>query len=130
MSNFALVRNGVVENVVLWDGEGDIFSDYEVINVDDISAGVGWLYNNGAFIAPPAPEIPHEEHVYQAESRKSSLLNEAYSTISIWQTELLLGTITEESRMLLIEWLEYIKALKDVDTSTAPNIIWPESPEN
>lgn len=129
MSKFALVRNGIVENIVLWDGEGDIFSAYEAINVDEISAGVGWLYNDGAFVAPPAPEIPHEESVYQAESRKSSLLSDAYSIINIWQTELLLGTISEESRMLLTEWLEYIKALKAVDTSTAPNIIWPELPE-
>ena len=128
MSKFALVRNGIVENIVLWDGEGDIFSAYEAINVDEISAGVGWLYNDGVFVSPPAPEIPHEESVYQAESRKSSLLNDAYSIINIWQTELLLGTISEESRMLLTEWLEYIKALKAVDTSTAPNIIWPELP--
>ncbi len=40
MSNYALVKNGVVENVVVWDGTGDIFDDYITVNIDDISAGI------------------------------------------------------------------------------------------
>lgn len=57
MSNFALIEHGVVKNIIIWDGEGDLFSNCEIINIDHIDAGVGWLYSDGEFIAPPEPEM-------------------------------------------------------------------------
>ncbi|HCJ9634126.1 TPA: hypothetical protein NV999_003017 [Escherichia coli] len=59
MSNYALVKNGVVENVVVWDGTGDIFDDYITVNIDDISAGIDWTYDGEAFAHPP--EITPQE---------------------------------------------------------------------
>lgn len=59
MSNYALVKNGVVENVVVWDGTGDIFDDYITVNIDDISAGIDWTYDGEAFARPP--EITPQE---------------------------------------------------------------------
>ncbi len=59
MSNYALVKNGVVENVVVWDGTGDIFDDYITVNIDDISAGIDWTYDGEAF--GPPPEITPQE---------------------------------------------------------------------
>ena len=53
MSNYALVKNGVVENVVVWDGTGGIFDDYITVNIDDISAGIDWTYDVEAFATPP-----------------------------------------------------------------------------
>lgn len=50
---YALIRNGFVENVVEWDGAGDLFSDYECVNVDDVICGPGWTYSGGEFVAPP-----------------------------------------------------------------------------
>lgn len=49
MSNYALVKNGVVENVVVWDGTGGIFDDYITVNIDGISAGIDWTYDGEAF---------------------------------------------------------------------------------
>ncbi|EJI3741613.1 tail fiber assembly protein, partial [Escherichia coli] len=43
--------------------------------------------------------------------------------------ELQLGIISDEDKASLIAWVQYIKALKAVDTSKAPDIIWPELPE-
>ncbi|MEY0326319.1 phage tail protein [Escherichia coli] len=57
MSNFALIEHGVVKNIIIWDGEGDLFSNCEIINIDHIDAGVGWFYSDGEFIAPPEPEM-------------------------------------------------------------------------
>lgn len=48
MSNYALVKNGVVENVVVWDGTGGIFDDYITVNIDGISAGIDWTYDGEA----------------------------------------------------------------------------------
>lgn len=57
MSNYALVKNGVVENVVVWDGTGGIFDDYITVNIDGISAGIDWTYDGEAF-APPTEITP------------------------------------------------------------------------
>ena len=67
-----------------------------------------------------------EELVRMAEEEKSNLLLEAKSIVSLWQTELQLGIISDEDKASLIAWLSYIKDVQAVDTSTAPNIKWPE----
>lgn len=67
--------------------------------------------------------------VLEAEQQKSALLAEAQSTISLWQTELQLGIISDGDKASLIAWMKYIQALNVVDTSTAPDIDWPVKPE-
>lgn len=66
--------------------------------------------------------------VLEAEQQKSALLAEAQSTISLWQTELQLGIISDDDKTSLIAWMKYIQALNAVDTSTAPDIEWPVKP--
>ncbi|HGD8523429.1 TPA: tail fiber assembly protein [Escherichia coli] len=67
--------------------------------------------------------------VMEAQQKKAVLLAEAKSTISLWQTELQLGIISDEDKASLIAWMKYIQALNAVDTSTAPDIGWPVKPE-
>ncbi|EHP6154280.1 TPA: tail fiber assembly protein [Escherichia coli] len=67
--------------------------------------------------------------VLEAEQQKFALLAEAQSTISLWQTELQLGIISDDDKVSLIAWMKYIQALNAVDTSTAPDIEWPLKPE-
>ncbi len=67
--------------------------------------------------------------VAAAEQKKASLLAEAQSTISLWQTELQLGSISDDDKTSLISWMAYIKELQAVDADTAPgDIDWPVSP--
>ncbi|MEG5860723.1 tail fiber assembly protein [Enterobacter asburiae] len=74
-------------------------------------------------------EAQHAADVEAAEQQKAALLLEAQSTISLWQTELQLGIISDEDKASLIAWMNYIKAVQAVDTSKAPDITWPEKPE-
>ena len=67
--------------------------------------------------------------VVEAEQQKSVLLAEAQSTISLWQTGLQLGIISDDDKASLIAWMKYIQALNVVDVSTAPDIEWPVKPE-
>lgn len=67
--------------------------------------------------------------VLEAQQKKVVLLAEAQSTISLWQTELQLGIISDDDKASLIAWMKYIQALNAVDTSTAPDIEWPVKPE-
>ncbi|WGE30735.1 tail fiber assembly protein [Edwardsiella tarda] len=41
----------------------------------------------------------------------------------------MLGIISDGDKAKLTAWMEYIKAVKAVDTSTAPNVAWPLKPE-
>lgn len=67
--------------------------------------------------------------VKEAEQKKSALLSEAQSAISLWQTELQLGIISDDDKASLITWMKYIQSLNAIDTSAAPYIEWPERPE-
>lgn len=73
-------------------------------------------------------DAQHAADVEAADQQKAKLLLEAQETISFWKTELQLGIISDEDKASLITWVNYIKAVKAVDTSTAPNIIWPTPP--
>ncbi|EEZ4302370.1 tail fiber assembly protein [Enterobacter hormaechei] len=73
-------------------------------------------------------EAQHAADVKAAEQQKAALLLEAQTTISLWQTELQLGIISDEDKASLIAWMKYIKALQAVDISTAPGITWPTPP--
>ncbi|HDX8039677.1 TPA: tail fiber assembly protein [Escherichia coli] len=74
-------------------------------------------------------ESQHAADVEAAEQQKAALLLEAQATISLWQTELQLGIISDEDKASLIAWMNYIKAVQAVDTSKAPDITWPDKPE-
>ncbi|AEX53116.1 phage tail fiber assembly protein [Rahnella aquatilis CIP 78.65 = ATCC 33071] len=74
-------------------------------------------------------EAQHSVDVKAAEQQKAALLTEAQATISLWQTELQLGVISDGDKASLIAWMNYIKAVQAVDTSAAPDIIWPKQPE-
>ena len=74
-------------------------------------------------------EAQHAANVEAAEQKQAALLAEAQTTISLWQTELQLGIISDEDKASLISWMKNIKAVQAVDTSKAPDITWPEKPE-
>lgn len=74
-------------------------------------------------------EAQHAADVEAAEQQKAALLLEAQATISLWQTELQLGIISDEDKASLIAWMNYIKTVQAVDTSKAPDINWPDKPE-
>ena len=73
-------------------------------------------------------DAKHAADVAAAEQQKTNMLNAANSKISLWQTELQLGIISDDDKASLIAWIGYIKAVTATDTSTAPDIEWPVSP--
>ena len=131
MQNYALIKNGVVENVVIWDENGNIFDDYTVVNLEGLTAGIGWTYDGERFSAPPEPEPTHDELVQKAEILKQALISDAnnYIDSNQWPSKLALGRLSDADKQLFNEWLDYLDALESVDPSKAPEIVWPVSPE-
>ncbi|HCO6977175.1 tail fiber assembly protein [Escherichia coli] len=68
--------------------------------------------------------------VAAAEAQRQSLIDTAMASISLIQLKLQAGrnlTQSETSRLNTV--LDYIDAVTATDTSTAPDVIWPELPE-
>lgn len=87
-------------------------------------AGADGLPAWGGISAPTKEQL-----IQQAEKLRTSLLAEANNEVADWRTELSLGIISDADKASLVLWMQYIKAVKAVDTSTAPAITWPTKPE-
>lgn len=123
------------------DHRGETVYDTETGQSVEISSP-GEYADNLTTIAPSTPydrwngsawvtdeDAQKSGQVMEAQQKKAVLLAEAHSTISLWQTELQLGIISDDDKASLITWMKYIQALNAVDTSTAPDIEWPVKPE-
>lgn len=55
---YAMIRNGLVENIVEWDGVSDWSpgDDYTVIDCPP-QVGPGWSHDDDGFYAPPEPPV-------------------------------------------------------------------------
>lgn len=67
--------------------------------------------------------------ISEAELKRQAFLNEANRITADWRTELTLGIISSADKEMLTAWMEYTKAVKAIDTSTAPDIEWPIAPD-
>ena len=72
MANYAVVKNGVVENVVVWDGETEFSVDGATLILDD-NARIGGTYDGTFHFVEPTPPEPTAEQVAAAEVRASAI---------------------------------------------------------
>ncbi|MEX3020226.1 tail fiber assembly protein [Kluyvera sp. STS39-E] len=101
------------------------------VEVPDNFSGGNKTYNpeTGNWITDP-PYVPtHEDYVREAESERQRLIDSANTVMEDWIIDLQLGVISDDDRAKLLAWRQYVKDVKAVDTSSAPNVIWPDTPE-
>ena len=55
MARYAVVKDGIVSNIILYDGVSEFSADGDVI-VDDGNAYIGGAYADGSFTPAPIPE--------------------------------------------------------------------------
>ncbi len=131
------------------DGKWQIFADHRgerVYSVADGSATeIAELgdYPTGATLLEPATawdkwdgekwvtdaDAQQAADVKSAAGQKSALISEANGVTQAWQTQLLLGIITDEDKASLTEWMKYIQAVQAVNVQEAPTINWPQKPQ-
>ena len=63
---YALIKSGMVKNVVLWDGDGDLFSDYECYEIaegEEVGSGYAAVKEGGkwGFTAPAIDDATDEQ---------------------------------------------------------------------
>ncbi|EJH0822714.1 tail fiber assembly protein [Escherichia coli] len=117
---------------------------YNTENGDEITiAEMGDYPENTTTIAPLTPydkwdgekwvtdtEAQHGAAVEAAEAQRQSLIDAAMASISLIQLKLQAGRkLTQAETARLNAVLDYIDAVTAADTSTAPDVIWPELPE-
>ncbi len=51
-----IVKDGIVINTIVWDGETKFTPPEGCEVIADEQAGIGWTYAKGKFTAPPQPE--------------------------------------------------------------------------
>ncbi|EJH8679843.1 tail fiber assembly protein [Escherichia coli] len=75
-------------------------------------------------------EAQHSAAVEAAEAQRQSLIDAAMASISLIQLKLQAGRkLTQAETTRLNAVLDYIDAVTATDTSTVPDVIWPELPE-
>lgn len=78
---------------------------------------------------PHIEKLPDPDYLAIAEDQKRGLIEKATTAIVVWQTKLMMGRkLTAKETASLNAWMDYIDELNAVDTSTAPDITWPEAP--
>lgn len=52
---YAIVVNGIVTNVVIWDGVTQWAHEGEAVAIADMPIGIGWNYDGSVFTEPDEP---------------------------------------------------------------------------
>lgn len=135
MGNYALIKDGIVLNVAVWDGETDVdFGDgITTVELEEYQpVSPGYIYKDGVFTAPPLTE---EELAAQESAKKASnaankdaLMSQASQRISVLQDAVELEMATEEEEAALPLWKKYRVLLSRIDANTADDISWPKMP--
>lgn len=137
MGNYALIENGVVKNIIAWDGpdvspvdfgEGVTAVEYS----DENLAGIGYTYSDGVFSAPPATaeEIKQQQdmQILSNTANKEYLMSEASQRISVLQDAVDLSMATDDETAALPLWKKYRVLLSRIDASVSGVVDFPEKP--
>lgn len=129
--NYAIIKNGIVENIVIWDGESEWPELASAILSTD-GVGIGWHYDNDVFSAPPPTnkelEAAKQQKIANNLATKNALMSEATQQISVLQDAVDLSMATDAETVALPLWKQYRVLLSRIDANTNAEISWPEKP--
>lgn len=120
-NGYALIKDGLVQNVVVWNGEGDIFSEFETYEIPDgVAVGPGYTVtkkgSDYTFAAPVVVKSP-EQIATENKFTANSEYDRASSKITALQQQIddedYSSTDTEESvKARKTVWTNYRKSLR------------------
>ena len=86
MANYAVVKDGVVENIIVWDG----VAEFSVPNSELIEATadtrIGGTYDGAFHYVEPTPPEPTAEQVAAAETKASAI--EKLKALGLYDAEI------------------------------------------
>ncbi|EOZ4422661.1 tail fiber assembly protein [Escherichia coli] len=113
------------KSAVIVDYIGPIHDGYTLITPSspyDKWDGTKWVTDTVA---------EHTADVAAAEAEKQDRIDQAneFMNSKQWPGKAAMGRLNDPEKAKYNAWLDYLDALEGVDTSTAPQINWPSSPE-
>lgn len=94
--------------------------DEKIKSMKPMSDDEYWLHIN--------PPVTREQQIAEAEAEKQRLITEVHTETEMLRAKLALKRITDDEKVRLNSWLDYLDELEKVDISTAPDITWPVKP--
>ena len=132
--NIALVLNGIVINTIICESVGlaeELNPECVAVDIDNIHAGIGWLYDGSKFIAPVVEKTPEElaaENLSTAQSeydRATAVINGLNEQIEDADYA---GTTEAEVNADLMVWTDYRKQLRAYLKAGDGSSVLPPSP--
>lgn len=119
------------EEAGTWPKDGIEISDEDAIKFNGSNQPTGKELGlvDGALAWVDLAAPTQEELVAEAVTKKTGLIADVNSHTKIWQTQLLLGMITDDDKAKLVVWMKYAQEVQAIDTSLAPDIVWPDVPK-
>lgn len=113
-----------------WPDDGIEISDKDAESFSGGNKPIGKMLAmiSGVLKWVDEPPLSPEQQIADAENMKATLRAKADSEIAWRQDANDVGIATEQEISSLGEWKKYRILLMRVDTSTAPDITWPEIP--
>ncbi|MEN3753801.1 tail fiber assembly protein [Mangrovibacter sp. SLW1] len=95
--------------------DSEIEAKYSALPPDDKILGAD---SSGLPVWSDKPAPTQDELISETKDQQEVMITEAKDTISIWQSELLLGTISDDDKASLTAWISYINELQALDFSS------------
>ncbi|WES88047.1 tail fiber assembly protein [Dickeya fangzhongdai] len=108
-----------------------IYLDGEVLKISNVRPDVYHTWDSGSLawvLTDAAQQQQKADHVAAAVLQKSRLLDDVTKKIAPLQDAVDLDMATDTETAQLTKWKKYRVLLNRVDTSTAPDITWPDKP--
>lgn len=135
MKKYAIIEDGVVANIVEWDGESATWQPPEGTHAqlvpEGVSVCIGWTYlAKEGFVAPAPPPVPLPTAA-EALARRDALLALATLRIDPLQDAVDLGVETGDEVALLTEWKHYRVDLSRIEQQPGfpGDVEWPVAPQ-
>lgn len=138
MADYALIKDGVVKNVVVWDGKGDLFSDYSTYEIKEgqqVGPGFsavqdsigGWEFEAPEVVITPeeqaATNLKSAQSEYDRASENITALNEQIADDDYT------GTTEDAVKAELATWTAYRKALRAYIAAADGSAALPSAPD-
>ncbi|AVU59591.1 tail fiber assembly protein [Escherichia coli] len=105
----------------------DVFLTYSGMPPEGQTRGAD---ENGQPVWVDLPPLSHDEEVEAANAEKQKKINQAndYMNSKQWPGKAAIGRLNGDELAQYNLWLDYLDALEQVNTSSAPDIEWPTPP--
>ena len=124
--------NEVIPGIHDTEGATELPDDNWFFVLESIPEGKKLAANEaGEPVLVDIPPPTQEERISIAEAEKRALIDKAndYMNSKQWPGKAAIGRLKGDELAQYNLWLDYLDALEAVDTSSAPDINWPVSPE-